>query len=194
MSLPVSVVRLIITLLCLLSIGFAPPVEAAGQTPVGAHARAAHTPEHGSHVYDLVGASTTTLDNPRSDAGSGERRSTDRSLSSASSSGAVVAPKVGGEGGIIFRGGSQTDNALTDKGTGLSFRDSLSNPIDGPPVLRPGEKYFGVDTSKLPKGSVVPDNVPPGHVGVRGLTPDQVRQAIVDPFGDPFLGGKFPKR
>lgn len=103
--------------------------------------------------------------------------------------------KAGNESGVLFRGGSQNDNALTDKGTGLSFQDSLSNPNNGGPgVLRPGEKHFGVDTAKLPKGSVIRDNVPPGHVTVRGLTPDQIRQAIVDPFGDPFLGGKFPKR
>lgn len=104
------------------------------------------------------------------------------------------AAKAEEEGGLIFRGGTQTENALTDKGTGLSFRDSLSNPVDqNLAVLRPGEKYFAVDTAKLPRGSWVRDNVPPGHVSVRGLTPDQIRRAIVDPNGNPFLGGKFPK-
>lgn len=106
---------------------------------------------------------------------------------------AIAAEETASEGGLIFRGGTQTDNALTDKGTGLSFRNSLSNSVDGPAVLRPGEKYFAVDTSKLSPGSVVRDNVPPGHVSVNGLTPDQIRQAIVDPQGDPFLGGKFPR-
>jgi hypothetical protein len=51
----------------------------------------------------------------------------------------------------------------------LSFRDSLSNPMTpgtpGPlggnrPVLRPGEPYMAIDTSKLPPGSVRPDGVP----------------------------------
>jgi hypothetical protein len=60
-------------------------------------------------------------------------------------------------------------------------------------VFRTGEKYFAVDTSKLPPGSVVRDDVPPGHVSVNGLTPDQIQQANVDPQGDPFLGGKFPQ-
>lgn len=106
----------------------------------------------------------------------------------------VATKDAAGESGVIFRGGSQTDNALTDKGSGLSFRDSLSNPANpDQAVLRPGEKYFGVDTSRLPPGSVVRDNVPPGHVSVNGLTPDQIRQAILDPGGDPFLGGKFPR-
>lgn len=99
------------------------------------------------------------------------------------------------ENRLIYRGGSQTDNSLTDKGTGLSFRDSLSNPLATQrPVLRLGEKYFAVDTSKLPRGSVIFDNQPLGHVSVRGLTPEQIRRAIVDPQGNRFLGGKFPKK
>jgi hypothetical protein len=99
-----------------------------------------------------------------------------------------VAAEEADSGALIFRGGTQTDNALTDKGSGLSFRDSLSNPANREDaVLRPGEKYFAVDPSKLRPGSVVRDNVPPGHVPVKGLSP------IVDPQGDPFLGGKFPR-
>jgi hypothetical protein len=98
------------------------------------------------------------------------------------------------ESGMIYRGGSQTDNALSDKGTGLSFRDSLSNPVDrNQAALHPGEKYFAVDTKLLPEGSYVRDGNPPGHVTVSGLTPEQVRTAIVQPNGDPLHGGRFPR-
>ena len=101
---------------------------------------------------------------------------------------------------VIYRGGSQTINALTpklkDAGT-LSFRNSLSNPLQqNLAVLKPGEKYFGVDVSKLPAGSVVFDgkvgslHTPPGHVSVLvdkfAITPEQIINAIVDV-------GRFPK-
>jgi RHS repeat-associated protein len=94
-----------------------------------------------------------------------------------------VADAAGGEGGalkVIYRGGSQTDLQLTDNGSGVSFRDSLSNPIGERPVLRPGEKYFGIDTSQLPPESIDYDNVPPGHVSVYGLTPQQIRDAVIE--------------
>lgn len=48
------------------------------------------------HVDDPAPASTTTLHNPRTDAGSGERASAERSRSSTSSFAPVVAPKAGG--------------------------------------------------------------------------------------------------
>jgi RHS repeat-associated protein len=95
--------------------------------------------------------------------------------------------------GIIYREGDPNPGNLTpravDEGN-LSFRDSLSNPVPlaagQRPVLRPGEKYFGIDTSQLPKGSVVYDNVPPGHVSVRGVPPHVLKAAVVE-------RGKFPK-
>jgi hypothetical protein len=34
-------------------------------------------------------------------------------------------------------------------------------------VLRLGQPYIEVETGKLPPGTVIPDNVPPGHVGVK---------------------------
>src|SRR5437879_4784970 len=44
----------------------------------------------------------------------------------------------------------------------LSFRDSLSNPwpleTGQRPVFQPGDSYFGIDPSRLPSGSVVPDH------------------------------------
>jgi RHS repeat-associated protein len=68
--------------------------------------------------------------------------------------------------GTIFRSGGTNPANLT--GEGLSFRDTLSNPIGSGenPVFEPGDKYFGADVSKLPEGSAVLDNNPPGHVTV----------------------------
>jgi hypothetical protein len=91
-------------------------------------------------------------------------------------------------GSLIYRGGSRTDWQLTDHGTGVSFRDSLSNPVNGPAVLRPGEKYFAVNTRDLPAGSWVPDNNPPGHVSVYGLDAEVIRRAIVEEHS-----ARFPK-
>lgn len=70
----------------------------------------------------------------------------------------------------------------------LSFRDSLSNPIGSAerPVLRPGEPYIGIDTSRLPPGSVVADNLPPGHVSVTGVSVEEYLDALIE-------RGKFPK-
>jgi hypothetical protein len=57
--------------------------------------------------------------------------------------------------------------------SGATSLDSLSNPLaPGRPVMNPGKDWIGIDTSKLPPGSVVPDGVPgsavtpPGHVSV----------------------------
>jgi hypothetical protein len=43
-------------------------------------------------------------------------------------------------------------------------------------VFRP----VGIDTSLLPEGSVVYDNVPPGHVFVEGVPPDVLKEAVVE--------------
>ena len=91
---------------------------------------------------------------------------------------------------VIYRGGkpSPSNMKLRPGEDALSFRDSLSNPLPKTerPVFRPGDDYIGIDTSKLPPGSVVPDNVPPGHVSVQGVTPEQLQQAVIE-------RGKFPK-
>ena len=79
-------------------------------------------------------------------------------------------------------GGSNPGNLTERKGEDqVSFRDSLSNPIDSKerPVFRPGADYIKVDASKLPEGTVVRDGSPPGHVGVQGTTPEQIKAAIV---------------
>jgi len=98
------------------------------------------------------------------------------------------------ESGVIFRTGSQTDNALTDP-SGVSIRDSVSRSTDGQQVFRPGDKIYGVDTSQLPPGSVVRDGVPDGHVSVFA-TPQQIRDAIVpyplDEYGlNPLADGSY---
>jgi hypothetical protein len=87
--------------------------------------------------------------------------------------------------GSIFRSGKPNPSNLSDP-DGLSFRDSLSDPI-GPetkPVFTKDE-YIQVDVSKLPEGSAVRDNNPPGHVTVRA-TPEQIKNAGL-------VKGKFPK-
>jgi hypothetical protein len=92
---------------------------------------------------------------------------------------------LGGADGSIFRNGGQNPSNLIarpkDNGV-LSFRDSLSNPYPLPPgqrpVLIPGEKYREFDSSKLPPGSVIRDNNPPGHVGVRGVSLEDLINAI----------------
>ena len=73
----------------------------------------------------------------------------------------------------------------------VSFREHLSNPIDGATVLRPGKPFIAVDTKKLPEGSVKPDGGvngnPHGHVSVTATT-EQIVNAI-----DKSKSGKFPK-
>jgi serine acetyltransferase len=55
---------------------------------------------------------------------------------------------------------------------------------------------MAVDTSKLPPGSVVPDDVPPGHVSVRNVPPEVVKQAVIPkppkPPYNPDASGKLP--
>jgi hypothetical protein len=87
-------------------------------------------------------------------------------------------------GGIIYRTGARTENALTDS-SGVSFRDSVSSSTSAehPQVFRPGDKIWGVDTAKLPLGAVVRDGVPLGHVSVFA-SPEEITAAIID---DPFL-------
>jgi hypothetical protein len=93
----------------------------------------------------------------------------------------------------IYREGNPSPGNLTpravDKGN-LSFRDSLSNPWPlepgQRPVLRSGESYFGVNTSKLPPGSVIPDNLPPGHISVKDVPAPTLKDAVSE-------RAKFPK-
>lgn len=93
----------------------------------------------------------------------------------------------------IFREGNPSPGNLTprsvDEGI-LSFRDSLSNPWPlqpgQRPVFRPGEPYFQIDTTKLPPGSVIPDNIPPGHVGVQNVAAKILKDAVSG-------RGKLPK-
>jgi len=91
---------------------------------------------------------------------------------------------------VIYRRGKPSPSNLKPRSgeDALSFRDSLSNPIPKTerPVFEPGDDYFGIDTSKLPPRSVMPDNVPPGHVSVQGVTPEQLQQAVIE-------RGRFPK-
>ncbi len=94
---------------------------------------------------------------------------------------------------VIYRAGKTNPGNLTPRGADngvLSFRSSLSNPYPLNPGQRPvfqlGDDYFGVDTSKLPPGSVRPDNIPPGHVGVTGVMPAQLKDAVI-------VKGRLPK-
>jgi hypothetical protein len=60
-------------------------------------------------------------------------------------------------------------------GTLDSERMKMINWVGHPP---PGDKYFGVDVSKLPSGSAVLDNNPAGHVTVNA--PSQaIKDAVV---------------
>src|SRR5262249_56252282 len=61
-------------------------------------------------------------------------------------------------GGLIYRTGARTDNALTDA-SGVSFRDSVSSSADRVQVFRRGDQIWAVDTSKLPPGPVLRDGV-----------------------------------
>ena len=103
---------------------------------------------------------------------------------SALSGAATVESQVLTEG-TIFRSGGTNPANLT--GEDLSFRNALSNPIESAenPVFAPGDKYFGADVSKLPKGSAVLDDTPEGHVTVNA-SPADIKGAIVEK-------GKLPK-
>ncbi|HMB02975.1 MAG TPA: hypothetical protein VKP69_04445 [Isosphaeraceae bacterium] len=93
---------------------------------------------------------------------------------------------------VIYRAGKPNPGNLKpraiDNGK-LSFRDSLSNPLprslEDRPVFPIGESYFGVDPSRLPPGTVVRDDDPPGHLVVGEVSPDVLREAVVE-------RGKFP--
>lgn len=67
-------------------------------------------------------------------------------------------------------------------GQDYSVRDTPSNPWpmrDTGPVFRVGKKITEVDAAKLPPGSVVRDNIPPGHVNIDGsLLWDLIQKAI----------------
>lgn len=101
--------------------------------------------------------------------------------------------RLGGEAPIqeIFRsGGKNPSNLKLRPGeTGLSFRDSLSNPWplkEGQrPVFPVGGEYSAYDVFRLPAGTVIFDNVPPGHVTVVGATIEQLQKAFL-------YKGKFP--
>ena len=90
--------------------------------------------------------------------------------------------------GLIYRSGGSNPGSLKLRPgeDGLSFRDSVSNPLGThePAVFKPGSDYISVDSAKLPAGSVVRDNVPEGHVTVRA-SPQEVKAAIVGK-------GRFP--
>jgi RHS repeat-associated protein len=106
-----------------------------------------------------------------------------KQIDAARSGGAARGGGGAGEAGSLFRaGGSNPGNLKVRPGDdGLSFRDSLSNPIDAKnsPVFKPGDQYIEVDADRLPAGSVVRDGDPPGHVTVRDATPEQINGAIV---------------
>jgi hypothetical protein len=76
---------------------------------------------------------------------------------------------------IIWRAGKTNPGNFKAPADGaVSFRSSLSNPWPMPktgPVFAPGEPFSGIDISQLPPWSVEFDNVPPGHVSVRGVSP-----------------------
>ena len=85
---------------------------------------------------------------------------------------------------LIFREGDTSPSALRprpqDEGK-LSFRSSLSNPVDSQarPVFREGEPFFAVDINLLPAGSVIFDNAPPGHVSVENVPAPVIKAAVV---------------
>lgn len=90
--------------------------------------------------------------------------------------------------GLLFRNGKANPANLTirEGEQALSFRNSLSDPIGkGTKPTFTSDSYTVVDASKLPKGSAVLDNNPPGHVSVKA-TPSEVKSAVVDV-------NKFPK-
>jgi RHS repeat-associated protein len=92
----------------------------------------------------------------------------------------------------IYRGGDPSPSNLRPRAgeEGLSFRNSLSNPYPLPdnqrPVFEPGKPFFSIDASGLPPGSIIPDNVPPGHVTVIDVAWEILKSLVVD-------RGKFPK-
>ena len=64
--------------------------------------------------------------------------------------------------------------------TGSCSEFEISNPYPKgkQPVFRPGHDYIEVNSSKLPPGSVIPDDVPPGHVTVNPTPLEELLRAI----------------
>jgi hypothetical protein len=94
---------------------------------------------------------------------------------------------VGQQVTTVFRGGGTNPGNLTPRASdngALSFRSSLSNPWPlqpgQNPVFKPGQPYFGVDISKLPGGSVVFDNIPPGHVSIINVVVQVLKDAVIE--------------
>jgi RHS repeat-associated protein len=91
---------------------------------------------------------------------------------------------------VIYREGKPSPSNLRPRPgeDAVSFRTSLSNPLPGGsrPVFRPGEPYFGVETASLPPEAVTVDNNPAGHVGVSGVPPEVLQDAVT-------VRGKFPE-
>jgi hypothetical protein len=84
----------------------------------------------------------------------------------------------------IFRSGKSNPSNLTPRPgveDGVSVRTSLSNPIESraAPVFRPGGHVTEIDVGRLPSGSVLVDNTPPGHAEIRGATAEQVKAAVI---------------
>jgi RHS repeat-associated protein len=94
---------------------------------------------------------------------------------------------------VIYRAGNPSPSNFKPSGVPptVSFRSTLSNPWPlqpgQRPVFRPGDSAFGVDTAKLPEGSVNQDNEPPGHVSVQPLPPETFKNAVI-----PETRCKFP--
>lgn len=85
--------------------------------------------------------------------------------------------------GIVYRGGGPNPgNWKAKPGQDHSTRDTVSNPWPMPstgPVFRVRKPITEVDAAKLPPGSVVRDNDPPGHVNIDGsLLWDLIQKAI----------------
>ena len=85
---------------------------------------------------------------------------------------------------IIYRSGQPSPLNLKARPgeETVSFRDALSNPwpVRERPVFRPGDDDFGIDTSRLLPGSVIPDDDPPGHVSVLHVSAEVLKDAVVE--------------
>jgi RHS repeat-associated protein len=131
-----------------------------------------------------VPALATTLGTPR---GLELMQDALESVSDGPSARPASAGSPGADPPFIYRAGGSNPGNLTPRlgEEALSFRDSLSNPFPLPqgkrPVFGPGQPYIKVDTSKLPPASVRLDNIQAaGHVSVRGASPAQLKDAVVE--------------
>src|SRR5437879_1625971 len=94
---------------------------------------------------------------------------------------------------VLYRAGKPAPSNLrarpVDEGK-LSFRDTLSNPwplrSGQRPVFEPGDPYLGIDASRLPPGSTIPDEDQPSHVFVTDMTREEIQQTVEE-------RGRFPK-